>query len=242
MASVTGVKRGYAKKPPFFDYSQIDNENVKLLKQKAKKLSKIDSMSLFDAGKELKEAQDIFAGNKSVSFGEWAGILGITPKTAYNYINVYCFLVKRVSHIKLLEKLPARVLYQISKPSAEPEIIEAVISGKIKTFKDLKEYESGGVEAENSEDVSDNEEETHERKLESIFTDVTELKKSLSENNPGIEELEKLLSELELLNSEITSFRELLLSRIRRDEEKKEIKKSGIQRLFDVYTKNQRGI
>ena len=241
MASVTGVKRGHVKKPPFFDYSQIDNENVKLLKQKAKKLSKIDSMRLFDAGKELKEAQDIFAGNKSVSFGEWAGNLGITPKTAYNYINVYCFLVKRVSHIKLLEKLPARVLYQISKPSAEPEIIEAVISGRIKSFKDLKAYESGVVE-ENGEDISDNEEETHERKLESIITDIAELKKSLSESIPGIEELEKLLSTLELLNSEIASLQELLLSRIRRNEEKKEISKSGIQLLFDVYTKNERGI
>ena len=241
MASVTGVKRGHVKKPPFFDYSQIDNENVKLLKQKAKKLSKIDSMRLFDAGKELKEAQDIFAGNKSVSFGEWAGSLGITPKTAYNYINVYCFLVKRVSHIKLLEKLPARVLYQISKPSAEPEIIEAVISGRIKSFKDLKAYESGVVE-ENGEDISDNEEETHERKLESIITDIAELRKSLSESTTGIEKSEKLLSALELLNSEITSFRELLLSRVRRDEEKKEISKSGIQLLFDVYTKNERGI
>ena len=242
MASVTGVKRGHVKKPPFFDYSQIDNEHVKLLKQKAKKLSKIDSMSLFDAGKELKEAQDIFAGNKSVSFGEWAGSLGITPKTAYNYINVYCFLVKRVSHIKLLEKLPARVLYQISKPSAEPGIIEAVISGKIKTFKDLKAYDSGVVEAENGEDISDNEEETHERKLESIITDIAELRKSLSESPTGIEKSEKLLSALELLNSEIASFKELLLSRIRRDEEKKEISKSGIQLLFDVYTKTERRI
>ena len=254
MECETDVKRGH-KNMPFFDYSQIDKDNVKLLKQKARKLSKIDTMSLFDAGKELKEVQDIFA-NKNVSFQKWIGSLGISPKTAYNYINVYYFLVKHVSHIKDLEKLPARILYKISKPSAEPGIIEAVIRGEIKSSKDMKAYEFNIIDAEgteNSESVSHNkevksaqiehqfnsaDEETHEKKLESIFTDVVELKKSLSGNTAlGIEELKKLLSMLESLNSEITNFQELLLRRIRENEEEKGTKKSGIQLLFDVYTK-----
>ena len=124
-----------------FDYSTVDEETAAFLQEKAVNIAQVNAISLAAIGKELKEAQDKLAKKGYGCFQEWCQSLGVSKSSAYNYINVYNLFIQRVGQTEYLEKAPAKLLYEISKPSAKPELVEAVVSGDITTHKQYKELE-----------------------------------------------------------------------------------------------------
>ncbi|PNT91265.1 hypothetical protein [Clostridium thermosuccinogenes] len=124
-----------------FDYSSVDEETAAFLQEKAVNIAQVNAISLAAIGKELKEAQDKLARKGYGCFQEWCQSLGVSKSSAYNYINVYNLFIQRVGQTEYLEKAPAKLLYEISKPSAKPELVEAVVSGDITTHKQYKELE-----------------------------------------------------------------------------------------------------
>lgn len=125
-----------------FDYSLVDKDTAEYLKEKEMRIIKIKTMSVMAIGKELKEAHEKLANNKTGVFGKWCESIGITDRTARNYINVYNYIRKSFPDIKDAENIQTSLLFAISKPSAPLELQEAVIDGDITTHKEYKELET----------------------------------------------------------------------------------------------------
>lgn len=124
-----------------FDYSTVDADTGAFLQEKAARIMEIRFKSVVAIGKELREAQDKLANNKIGVFQQWINSIGITPRTAYNYINGYEYIVKNFHNIEDAESIQPSLLFAVSKPSARPELQQAVLSGDITTHKQYKELE-----------------------------------------------------------------------------------------------------
>lgn len=133
-----------------FDYSTVDKDTGAFLQEKASKITEIRIKSVVAIGKELKEAQDKLASHNKYegSFQKWVESIGITPRTAYNYINGFDYVVKNFHNIEDAEHIQPSLLFAASKPSAPAELQEAVKSGDITTHKQYKELEKKLKEAE----------------------------------------------------------------------------------------------
>lgn len=79
-----------------FDYSTLDEDTAGFLQEKASRITEIRIRSVVAGGKELKETQDRLASHDKTkgTFQKWVESIGITPKTAYNYINGFDYVVK----------------------------------------------------------------------------------------------------------------------------------------------------
>lgn len=131
-----------------FDYSTVDDETAVFLQEKAARITETRIKSVIAIGKELKEARDRLANHYHGSFQKWVESIGITPKTAYNYINGFDYVVKNFHNIEDAEKIQPSLLFAVSKPSAPAELQEKVLSGDITTHKQYKELEEKLQEAE----------------------------------------------------------------------------------------------
>lgn len=126
-----------------FSYVGMDSRIATMLQAKAYRINQITNKSAFEIGKELFEAQQELAKHGYGFFEEWYRSLGFKTTESYQYINHYKFISSESeeSKIKLFESLPKSIQVEMSKPSAIPEVNEAVISGDIKTHKEYKELE-----------------------------------------------------------------------------------------------------
>jgi hypothetical protein len=133
-----------------FDYSTVDEETGAFLQEKANRITEIRIKSVIAMGKELKEAQDKLANHDKTkgTFQKWVESIGITPKTAYNYINGFDYVMKNFHNIEDAENIQPSLLFAASKPSAPKELSEKVASGDITTHKQYKEIEKKYMEAE----------------------------------------------------------------------------------------------
>lgn len=128
-----------------FDYSTVDEDTAKFLQERANKITFINAATSYAIGKELKEAQEKLANNKNGVFQSWCRSLKFSDDTAYNYIHVYNFITERFGDIGNAESfltLPQKLQYAVSKPSAPPELQQAVLDGDITTHKQYKEKEA----------------------------------------------------------------------------------------------------
>lgn len=190
-----------------FDYSVVDNDTAVFLQEKATKITEIRIKSVVAIGKELKEAHERLANNKTGTFQSWVESLGISPKTAYNYINGFDYIVKNFHSIEDAKDIQPSLLFAVSKSSAPEELQEKVIAGEIKTHKDWKEelaayeekikkLENENYKAHEALGHSQNENNISKITIESLRNTVTDLEQKLSEvSDTG--EVERLQSELE---------------------------------------------
>jgi len=121
---------------PAFDYSEVDHDTADFLQEKANRITEIRLRSTVAIGRELKEAQDRLANNKTGVFGKWSESIGFKKSTAYNYIRAYEYIVQNLDNIPDLDSIQPSLLFEISKPSAPPELQQAVIDGDITKHKD----------------------------------------------------------------------------------------------------------
>ncbi|HCJ57508.1 MAG TPA: hypothetical protein DHV55_09225 [Clostridiaceae bacterium] len=73
-------------------------------------------------GKELKEAQDRLANNKTGTFQAWVTSIGFSKPNAYNYIQAYDYIVQNMDDISVAENIQPSLLFAISKSSAPAEL------------------------------------------------------------------------------------------------------------------------
>lgn len=127
-----------------FEYSLVSDETAMLLKSKKNQLDGIYFRYTSEVGQVLYEAQQELADyNNDGLFGKWVEAAGFKRQRAYEYINIYKYAVRITDNdeLEIFEKQPKSIQTEMSKPSAIPEVNEAVISGDIKTHKEYKELE-----------------------------------------------------------------------------------------------------
>lgn len=127
-----------------FDYSLVNDEVASYLQDRVKTMHKIVSDNATKIGEQLYLSQKKLADfNNEGLFGKWIESTGFSRSSAYNYINRYNAVQSLDSEdeIKQFESLPKNLTYDISKPSAPKEAVDAVMSGDITTHKEYKELE-----------------------------------------------------------------------------------------------------
>lgn len=126
-----------------FDYSLVETETAQKLKALSNQLDGIYQNYSVVVGEVLYKAQQELASYDNGTFQKWVASKGISKSNAYNYINTYR-LVQQLDNPKEREiflKQPQRIKNEMSKPSANPEVNQAVFDGDIKTHKEYKELE-----------------------------------------------------------------------------------------------------
>jgi len=204
-----------------FDYSSVDEETGMFLQEKANRIIEVRIKSVMAIGKELKEAQEKLANHDKYqgTFGQWYKSLGFTKDTVYRNINAYEYVVANCEDITLAEKIQPSLLFAISKPSASPELQEAVLTGDIKTHKEYKEMEQKLKDAEFHYETVQNSYKRLEKvnsehyKLRTIAEDqVKELKNQLRQANSSsdIEKIKELDQSIHEKQQEIEDLRQQL--------------------------------
>lgn len=182
-----------------FDYSVVDTNTASFLKLKEQEMHSIVLNSSVQLGEKLIEAQEKLAKYNTGTFEKWFVSLGLKKQTVYNYINQAKFVhqMDESKQIEMFQELPMTLKTEISKPSAEPEAVELVLSGDIKTTKEYRELEKQlkakdeqiATQARMIDDLSEQEPQVIEKKVvvEKIPADYENLKTTN-------EQLEKQLS------------------------------------------------
>lgn len=126
-----------------FDYSLLDAKTKDFLEERANIIYGIQSRSAYEIGKQLAKAQNELSARGYGCFEEWYRSLGFKTTKAYEYINHFKFVSSQneETKIEIFERLPKTLQAQMSKPSANPEVNQAVFDGDIKTHKEYKELE-----------------------------------------------------------------------------------------------------
>ena len=126
-----------------FDYSLVETETAQKLKALSNQLDGIYQNYSVVVGEVLYKAQQELASYDNGTFQKWVASKGISKSNAYNYINSYR-LVQNLDNPKekeILLQQPKSMQYEMSKPSANPEVNQAVFNGDITTHKEYKELE-----------------------------------------------------------------------------------------------------
>lgn len=98
-------------------------------------------------GQQLKSAQDLLSKNGYGCYGEWLDFIGMNRQTANRYIQRYDAIVTNCDN-QDFKSLPDSLIYEYAKPSARPELKQAIEDGDIKTHKEFKELERKLKDAE----------------------------------------------------------------------------------------------
>lgn len=126
-----------------FNYSLVDVKTKEFLEERANIIYGIQSKSAYEIGKQLAKAQEELSTRGYGCFEEWYRSLGFKKTKAYEYINHYNFVCSQneQTNIEKFENLPKVLQAQVSKPSANPEVNQAVFDGDVTTHKEYKELE-----------------------------------------------------------------------------------------------------
>lgn len=126
-----------------FNYSLVDVKTKEFLEERANIIYGIQSKSAYEIGKQLAKAQEELSTRGYGCFEEWYRSLGFKKTKAYEYINHYNFVCSQneQTNIEKFENLPKVLQAQVSKPSANPEVNQAVFDGDVTNHKEYKELE-----------------------------------------------------------------------------------------------------
>ena len=143
---------------PAFDYSGLDDQTVADLHLAEREYSsgkKMAEMGLRRMADAVAIAHDALCGgcdnlsqahNNQYSkdtFGAWCESIGIHRKAAERLLQVSKLMDNSSPREqKVLEELTPSVLYEASRPSAEPEAVEALKQQQVKTLKEYRELEA----------------------------------------------------------------------------------------------------
>ena len=126
--------------PADFDYSELDSDTAKALKG-CEAIIKQETSGYFTMlGAKFKEAQELLANHGKGTFERWYSSIGFKRQTVYNLIQRYEFSSSPTigGHEEIFEALPVTLSYEISKPTAPPELVDKVLSGDITSNSEYK--------------------------------------------------------------------------------------------------------
>lgn len=135
-----------------FDYSELDSETAEQLGKISENVLNIKKKYIFDMAEQVKKAHDLLANCKNGLFGAWCESVGISRRTGEMLNNI----AKQFRNISSeqqenLNKLTdgnVKLLYEAARPSAPPELVEAVKNGDITTHKEYIELKKQLEQAE----------------------------------------------------------------------------------------------
>ena len=226
-----------------FDYSTVDNKTADFLKLKEQEMQTIVLNSSVQLGERLIEAQEKLAKFSNGTFENWFTSVGLKKRTVYNYINQAKFVhqMHEAEQIEMFQELPTTLKTQISKPSATPEAVEAVMKGDIKTTKeylalekqlklkdeqilqqarmieDLGEQEPQVIEKEVVIEKFPDDYEFYKSQNEALRNEIKDLEDAIK-SAPSKEEVERLKSQLSAKRKiENDELEQAQLKRLQRD-------------------------
>lgn len=126
-----------------FDYSLVETKTAQKLKALSNQLDGIYQNYSVAVGEVLFKAQQELSSYGTGTFGQWVESNKISKSNAYNYINAYKFVqqLDKPEEKEIFSKQPQRLKNEMSKPSANPEVNQAVFDGEIKTHEEYKRLE-----------------------------------------------------------------------------------------------------
>lgn len=120
-----------------FDYSELDTDTAEQLGKISENVLNIKKKYIFDMAEQVKKAHDLLANCKNGLFGAWCMSIGISRDTGNNLVNIAeTFGNISAEEQKNLSQLKPSLLYEAARPSAPPELVEAVKNGDITTHKE----------------------------------------------------------------------------------------------------------
>lgn len=134
-----------------FDYSGLDNQTVNDLHLAEREYSsgkRMAEMGLRRMADAVAIAHEVLVANcdkrnnqhSDDAFRRWCSAIGITKDTAYRLLQVSNLFDRSTPREqRLLEELSPSLLYAAAKPSAPPELVDAVKSGDITSHKQYKD-------------------------------------------------------------------------------------------------------
>lgn len=143
---------------PAFDYSGLDDQTVADLHLAEREYAggkKMAEMGLRRMADAVAIAHDVLCGavvhnvdngqfaQKEDTFRRWCESIGVGKSTAYKLLQVSKLMDNSSPREqKVLEELTPSVLYEASRPSAEPEAVEALKSKQVTTLKEYRALEA----------------------------------------------------------------------------------------------------
>lgn len=114
-----------------YDYDALAPDLAKSLMRHASQIMHIKVRTVYDIGIELKCAHAELSNHKNGTFGQWCESIGISRDSATNYMRGYEFIAENFGNIEDAAGIQPSLLFAASKPSAPPELAQAVIEGDI---------------------------------------------------------------------------------------------------------------
>ena len=140
---------------PTFDYGGLDADTAEHLQNLAQRATEakqryiLDMMEIVvEAHRELCDTvvQPLDNGRfstKENTFTAWCASIGVGRSTAYNLLQVQALMDGSTPEEQaVLADAPAKLLYAAAKPSAPPELVQAVKDRDITTAKEFRELEA----------------------------------------------------------------------------------------------------
>lgn len=144
---------------PAFDYSVLESGTAARLQDITERVNRAKQGYILQMARLVSEANSLLCGTvvqqldngkytkKQSTFYAWCASIGIGKSTAYNLLSIQNLMDHSSEDEQaVLEQAPATLLYAAAKPSAPPELVEAVKAGDITTNKKyqklLKELDS----------------------------------------------------------------------------------------------------
>lgn len=187
--------------PAGFDYSGLDAQTVADLHLAEREFTagkRLAEMGLRRMAEGVAIAHEALCGELSQvgttqkhgnrgedTFKSWCESIGVSRSAAYRMLNVVELFDKSTPRQqKVLDALAPSVLYEASRPSAEPQAVEALKKGEITTLKQFKEMEAQLKEAQERAERAEREAQEAKEKAHRLET------RELYDANQRIKELE----------------------------------------------------
>lgn len=191
--------------PAEFDYSGLDAQTVADLHLAEREFAagkRLAEMGLRRMAEGVAIAHDALCGELSQvgttqkhgnrgedTFKSWCESIGVSRSAAYRMLNVVnLFDESTPRQQKVLDALAPSVLYEASRPSAEPQAVESLRNGKITTLKQYKELEAQLKETQERAERA--EQEAQEAKEKAHRLETRPVLSELYNANQRIKELE----------------------------------------------------
>jgi chromosome segregation ATPase len=208
----------------------VDDRTASFLKVKEQEMRTIVLNGSIQLGDKLIEAQEKLAKYNSGTFEKWFSSIGLKKQTVYNYINQAKFVhqMDESEQINIFQELPMTLRTEVSKPSAQPEAVELVLSGDIKTTKEYRELEK---QLKKKDEQIDN--------LSEVINDMSVQQPRVIEKEVVVEKVPDDYENLKQLES---NYRDLLAERKEVDEKssKYEQLSKAINQAEDKLSETQR--
>ena len=176
--------------PAVFDYSELDADTAAKLENVTAEIFNVRKEYIFTMAKKVAYAHDLLANHYGGKFGTWCESIGISRDTGNNLVRVAeIFGNLTADEQKNLSQIKPSLLYEVSKPSAPPELVEQVKNGDITTHKEYIELKKELEAAEEHNAVLTAEKEQFHKASKANL-------EKLNEERERNAELEKQLSEV----------------------------------------------